>query len=193
MRERKVGATDRAALIAALKSCYPDARIRVGIGSNETINFFAGLANYRSADYSVEDTLTAICGSDLEVFPDLPDYQDRIVIAPRLYVLKASINENPVMPATPDKAGFEHCACQTNPHYDIYYRFDHKGKQLTFALGTKRRTVMVEENTGWSWKLTRRSILCMNSEKLERDFQDVFWNPIAVRIGRKVLGIQTVI
>ena len=45
MRERKVGVTDRAALIAALKSCYPDARIRVGIGSNETINFFAGLAN----------------------------------------------------------------------------------------------------------------------------------------------------
>ena len=193
MRESKGGVTDRATLIAALKSCYPDARIRVGIGSNETINFFAGLANYRSADYSVEDTLTAICGSDLEVFPDLPDYQDRIVIAPRLYVLKASINENQVMPATPDKAGFEHCACQTNPHYDIYYRFDHKGKQLTFALGTKRRTVMVEENTGWSWKLTRRSILCMNSEKLERDFQDVFWNPIAVRIGRKVLGIQSVI
>ena len=193
MRESKGGVTDRATLIAALKSCYPDARIRVGIGSNETINFFAGLANYRSADYSVEDTLTAICGSDLEVFPDLPDYQDRIVIAPRLYVLKASINENQVMPATPDKAGFEHCACQTNPHYDIYYRFDHKGKQLTFALGTKRRTVMVEENTGWSWKLTRRSILCMSSEKLERDFQDVFWNPIAVRIGREVLGIQTVI
>ena len=193
MRERKVGATDRAALIAALKSCYPDARIRVGIGSNETINFFAGLANYRSADYSVEDTMTAICGSDLDVFPDMPDYQDRIVITPRLYLLKVSINENQVMPATPDKAGFEHCACQTNPHYDIYYRFDHKGKQLTFALGTKRRTVMVEENTGWSWKLTRRSILCMNSEKLERDFQDVFWNPIAVRIGRKVLCIQTVI
>ena len=193
MRERKVGATDRAALIAALKSCYPDARIRVGIGSNETTNFFTGLASYRSADFSVNDTLAAICGSDLEVFPDLPDYQDRIVIAPRLYLLKASINENQVMPATPDKAGFEHCACQTNPHYDIYYRFDHKGKQLTFALGTKRRTVMVEENTGWSWKLTRRSILCMNSEKLERDFQDVFWNPIAVRIGRKVLGIQSVI
>ena len=193
MSESKGGVTDRATLIAALKSCYPDARIRVGIGSNETINFFAGLANYRSADYSVEDTLTAICGSDLEVFPDLPDYQDRIVIAPRLYVLKASINENQVMPATPDKAGFEHCACQTNPHYDIYYRFDHKGKQLTFALGAKRRTVMVEENTGWSWKLTRRSIFCVNSEKLERDFQDVFWNPIAVRIGRKVLGIQSVI
>ena len=193
MRERKVGATDRAALIAALKSCYPDARIRVGIGSNETINFFAGLANYRSADYSVEDTLTAICGSDLEVFPDLPDYQDRIVIAPRLYLLKASINENQVMPATPDKAGFEHCACQTNPHYDIYYRFNHKGKQLTFALGAKRRTVMVEENTGWVWKITRRSILCMSSEKLEQDFQDVLWNPIAVRIGREVLGIQTVI
>ena len=193
MRERKVGATDRDALIAALKSCYPDARIRVGIGSNETINFFAGLASYRSADYSVEDTLAAICGSDLDVFPDMPDYQDRIVIAPRLYLLKASINENQVMPATPDKAGFEHCACQTNPHYDIYYRFNHKGKQLTFALGTKRRTVMVEENTGWAWKITRRSILCMSSEKLERDFQDVFWNPIAVRIGREVLGIQTVI
>lgn len=193
MRERKVGATDRAALIAALKSCYPDARIRVGIGSNETTNFFAGLANYRSADYSVEDTLAAICGSDLDVFPDMPDYQDRIVIAPQLYLLKASINENQVMPATPDKAGFEHCACQTNPRYDIYYRFDHKGKQLTFALGAKRRTVMVEENTGWAWKITRRSILCMSSEKLERDFQDVFWNPIAVRIGREVLGIQTVI
>ena len=193
MRESKGGVTDRATLIAALKSCYPDARIRVGIGSNETINFFAGLANYRSADYSVEDTLAAICSSDLDVFPDMPDYQDRIVIAPRLYVLKASINENQVMPATPDKAGFEHCACQTNPHYDIYYRFDHKGKQLTFALGAKRRTVMVEENTGWAWKITRRSILCMSSEKLERDFQDVFWNPIAVRIGREVLGIQTVI
>ena len=193
MRESKGGVTDRATLIAALKSCYPDARIRVGIGSNETTNFFAGLANYRFADYSVEDTLAAICGSDLDVFPDMPDYQDRIVIAPRLYVLKASINENQVMPATPDKAGFEHCACQTNPHYDIYYRFDHKGKQLTFALGTKRRTVMVEENTGWAWKITRRSILCMSSEKLERDFQDVFWNPIAVRIGREVLGIQTVI
>ena len=193
MRERKVGATDRAALIAALKSCYPDARIRVGIGSNETTNFFAGLASYRSADYSVEDTLAAICGSDLDVFRDMPDHQDRIVIAPRLYLLKASINENQVMPATPDKAGFEHCACQTNPHYDIYYRFNHKGKQLTFALGTKRRTVMVEENTGWAWKITRRSILCMSSEKLERDFQDVFWNPIAVRIGREVLGIQTVI
>ena len=176
-----------------MKSCHPDARIRVGIGSNETINFFAGLANYRSADYSVEDTLAAICGSDLDVFPDMPDYQDRIVITPRLYLLKASINENQVMPATPDKAGFEHCACQTNPHYDIYYRFDHMGKQLTFALGTKRRTVMVEENTGWAWKITRRSILCMSSEKLERDFQDVFWNPIAVRIGREVLGIQTVI
>ena len=193
MRESKGGVTDRATLIAALKSCYPDARIRVGIGSNETINFFGGLASYRSANYSVEDTLDAICGSDLDVFPDMPDYQDRIVITPQLYVLKASINENQVMPATPDKDGFEHCACRTNPHYDIYYRFDHKGKQLTFALGTKRRTVMLEENTGWSGKLTRRSILCVNTEKLERDFQDVFWNPIAVRIGREVLGIQTVI
>ena len=193
MRECKVGVTDRATLIAALKSCYLDARIRVGIGSNETINFFAGLSSYRYADYSVEDTLDAICGSDLDVFPDMPDYQDRIVITPQLYVLKASINENQVMPATPDKDGFEYCAYSANPHYDIYYRFDHKGKQLTFALGMKRRTVMVEENTGWAWKLTRRSILCMTSEKLERDFQDVFWNPIAVRIGRKVLGIQTVI
>ena len=84
MRESKGGVTDRATLIAALKSCYPDARIRVGIGSNETINFFGGLASYRSANYSVEDTLAAICGSNLEDFPDMPDYQDRIVIAPRL-------------------------------------------------------------------------------------------------------------
>ena len=65
MRESKGGITDRATLIAALKSCYPDARIRVGIGSNETINFFGGLASYRSADYSVEDTMAAIFGSAL--------------------------------------------------------------------------------------------------------------------------------
>lgn len=77
--------------------------------------------------------------------------------------------------------------------YDIYFKFDHAAKTVTFALGGEKKVVPLEEYTGWSWKLTGTKLLCGTSFELEKTFLDEFWAVVPVNLGRKVLRIKDVI
>lgn len=88
---------------------------------------------------------------------------------------------------------YHHTAERGNPHYDIYFKFDHAAKTVTFALGGEKKVVPLEEYTGWSWKLTGTKLLCGTSFELEKTFLDEFWDVVPVNLGRKVLRIKDVI
>lgn len=193
MAKRKRVAVNRQDLIRAVKNTYDDTEFLVGIGVDEGCDFFTGLQVNRSVLYSKAQLLDAIQGSTLQVFPTLREFDERIVLNSRLYLSLCAINESQIQPETPDVEGFTHCVCRYNPHYDIYYQFDHERKRITFALGELRKEVPLLEHSGWSWKAMRNAVKCMDSDYLEKSFQDEFWNPIAVRIGRYVLGVKPAI
>lgn len=192
MRKPK-GPISREYLIRAVENTYDDAEFLIGQAVNDADSFFTGVCCNRSAFWSKGKVLAAIHDSPLEEFFSVPGNADDIVINEHLYIWRDSINKAQILPETIDVDGFTHVHEKRNPHYDIYFKFDHDQKKITFALGEHSKTLSVEEHTEWAWKPTRKSILCMNSEKLERDFLDDFWNPIAVRIGRKVLGIKNAV
>jgi len=180
----------REELLCALGNTYDDSKFLVGIAMLTTDSFFNGLCHRKHEFWSKEQLLAAIADSELTQFPGITGHEDDLIISNHLSVWRRSINRSQILPVTEDIGGFTHVHEKGNPHYDIYFKFNHEEKTVTFALGGKRKTIPVKEHTEWSWKPTRNGILCMDSEKLERDFLDEFWNPIAVSIGRKVLGIK---
>jgi len=193
MRKVKRTSVGRQDLLRAIQNTYEDTRFLVGIGVAEDCDFFKGSQVNRSARYTKRELLEAIQNSSLQVFPTVPGFEDRIVISRNLYLGIRTVNESQIYPDTPDVDGFTHCICCYNAHYDIYYLFDHERKGITFALGDFRKTVPLVEHSGWSWKAMRNAVKCMSSDYLEQSFQDELWNPIAVRIGRYVLGIKPAI
>jgi len=183
----------REQLIRAVLNTYGDAAFHVGIGVEPDCNFFAGLKCNSYAHYSRDQLLEAIQLSPLLSFPPMPDTLDKLVINEKLYLYKPSVNDAQVYTAPENADKYVHCVCRYNPHYDIYYLFDHERKRITFALGELQMEVPLVEYSGWAWKATRKYVKCVSSENLEQSFRDDFWNPIAVRIGRYVLGIKPVI
>lgn len=183
----------RERLLSAMQNTYDDAEFLVAQTVNDADSFLTGRCCNRSSFWSKEQVLAAIHTSPLTEFSTVPGNDDEIVLNEHLAVWRDSINKAQILPETADVDGFIHVHEKMNRHYDIFFKIDHVEKKITFALGGHRKTLSVEEHTEWVWKPTRTSILCIDSEKLERDFLDDFWNPIAVRIGRKVLGIKNVV
>lgn len=179
--------TDRAVLLRAIHNTYDDTRFLVSVRCSEEVNFLEALGPNRSMWYTKEQLLTAVEQSHRETFPDMKDHEEEIVISPALSIWKGSINESQMFERTPDAEDYERCV--HNVHYDVYFRFDHEKKTVTFALGDRRKEIPLREHTGYSWKVLKRTLYCMDSEDLERSFRDPFWSQYMVRIGRKYLDI----
>lgn len=180
-------------LLFAIQNTPEDTRFLVGIAVHEHENFLNGLCLNRSQYLTRNQLLEQIASSDFQMFPSIPGFDDHLLINPRLYVWKDSINCSQCFPATPEAETYTHVVDSGNPYHDIFFRLDRELKTVTFALGDMKKTLPVVEHTGWCWKPTRKGLLCQDIDHLEQNFLDPFWNPIAVTIGRKVLNIKPVI
>ena len=180
----------RGRLLAAVENTPEDAMFLVGIAVNEHEDFLKDLCLHRSQHFSRAQVLEQIERSAFQVFPAIPGFDDHLLLTPRLYVWKDSINRSQRFPATPEADTYTHVQGKSNPYYDIFFRMDTERKTIVFALGERKKEIPVTEHTEWCWKLTRRGLRCQNMERLEQSFLDPLWNPIAVHIGRKALGIK---
>lgn len=180
-------------LLCAIQNTPEDAQFLVGITVNEHEDFLTGLRLNRSQYVSRQQLLERIENSDFQVFPSIPEFDDHLLITPSLYVWKNSINQSQCFPATPEAETYTHIVDKGNPYYDIFFRLDKDQKIVTFALGDIKKSLPVVEHTEWCWKPTGKGLLCGDIDRLEQNFLDPFWNPIAVTIGRKVLNIKPVI
>ena len=179
----------KAELEAALSRCYSDSRFLTGNATDPSTDFRLGLMTNRSEFVSWSEVMRRVQQSEWVTFPRMHDFPDHIVISAQCFIWEANIVESQIMPETRDVEDFTHVAGRSNPHYDIYYRIDFEKKKITFKLGGLEQTLNIIEHSNYVWKPVRKQILCVNAEKLDRDFKDDFWDRIPVSIGRKVLGI----
>lgn len=182
-----------AKLLSAMRNIPDDASLWTGHAVNPDEDFTRGLCLNRSERMTKKRVLAEIEASRFQAFPIMPDRDDYLLLNPRLYVWKDSINQSQRFPAVPDAERYTHVVDKGNPWYDIYFRLDRAKKTITFALGLMKKEVPVVEGTEWCWKPTRQGILCQDIDRLEKHFLDPFWNPIAVNVGRKVLGVKPAI
>lgn len=189
-KSKKKPPVARAKLLSAMQNIPEDAKLLVGIAVHENEDFLQGLCLNRSQFIPKAQILTEINASSFQEFPSIPGNEELLLITPRLYVWKNSINHSQRFPATPEAESFIHVVDKGNPYYDIFFRLDKERKKITFALGSMKKELPVIEYSGWCWKPTEKGLLCTNIDKLEKDFLDPFWNPIAVDVGRKVLKIK---
>lgn len=180
-------------LLCAIQNTPEDAQFLTGAAVHEQENFLNGLCLNLSQYLTRSQLSEQIANSEFQMFPSIPGFDDHLLITPRLYVWKDSINCSQCFPATPEAEAYTHVVDSGNPCHDIFFRLDRVQKTITFALGDVKKTLPVVEHTGWCWKPTRRGLLCQDIDRLEQNFLDPFWNPIAVTIGRKVLNIKPVI
>ena len=180
----------RERLLAAVENTPEDALFLAGLAVNEHEDFLKGLCLNRSRYFTRAQVLEQIEHSAFQIFPAIPGFDDHLLLTPKLYVWKDSINQSQRFPATPAADTYTHVQDKSNPHYDIFFRMDRARKTITFALGEKKKEIPVIEYTEWCWKPTAKGLLCVDMDRLERDFCGQDWNPIAVTVGRKVLNIK---
>ena len=189
-RKKTATPVTRRQLLAAVENTPEDAMFLAGLAVNEHEDFLKGLCLNRSRYFTRAQVLEQIERSAFQVFPAIPGFDDHLLLTPRLYVWKDSINRSQRFPATLAADTYTHVQDKSNPYYDIFFRMDNERKTIVFALGERKKEIPVTEYTEWCWKLTKRGLRCQNMERLEQSFLDPFWNPIAVHIGRKALGIK---
>lgn len=180
----------REKLLRAMRNIPDDASFLCGMAVNDGEDFLQGLKLNRSQFLSKAQLMAEINGSSYQEFHHVRGHDDDLLITPRLYVWKDSINHSQRFPATPGAEQYTHVQDRGNPYYDIYFYLNRERKTITFALGDRKMELPVIEYSGWCWKPTARGLLCMDIDKLEQDFLDPFWNPIAVNVGRNVLKIR---
>lgn len=192
-QKKPITPVPRYKLLCALQNIPDDAPLWIGTAVNEGEDFLNGLCLNRSSKVTKAQLLAAINASDFCEFPLMPGYDSHLLITPRLYVFKDSINHSQRFPATPEAENYTHVMDKCNPYHDIFFRLDKEHKRITFALGDLKKELPVREYSGWCWKPTRNGLLCDNMDRLEKNFLDPFWNPIAVTVGRQILKIKPVI
>ena len=190
---KRNGSVSREQLLEAMENTYEDARFLIGASTAKDSDFKNGLVRHTSEFWSKEQVLKAISESKETDFCRVPGHEDYIVLNSHLSLYRGSINQEQVFsqPAVADD--FTHIYGKGQPHYDVYLKFDHEEKTITFALGNSRKTLKLIEHTEWAWKLTATSLLCGTSEALERSFLDDFWHRWVVRLGRAAMGIKDII
>ena len=193
LKKKPPAPVTRAKLLSAIENIPDGASLWTGHAVNPDEDFTRGLRLNRSERMTKERVLAEIEASKFQAFPIMPEHDDYLLLNPRLYVWKDSINQSQRFPAAPDAERYTHVVDKGNPFHDIYFRLDWERRTITFALGLMKKEVPVIEGTEWCWKPTRKGILCQDIKKLEQNFLNPFWNPIAVNVGRSVLGVKPVV
>lgn len=183
----------RTLLLSALDNIPEDAPLWIGRAVNPDEDFSQGLRLNRSERVTKSQLLAEIGASPFQLLPAIPEHDRYLLLNPRLYIWKDAINQSQRFPAVPDAERYIHVVDKSNPYYDVYFHLDREHKTITFALGLMKKEVPVVEGTDWCRKPTRKGILCQDIGRLEKNFLDPFWNPIAVNVGRKVLRIEPIV
>lgn len=192
-KKKADGPVARDKLLRAVEDIPDGASLWTGHAINPDEDFTQGLCLNQSERMDKGRVLAEINASQFQAFPTVPGHDGCLLLNPRLYVWKDSINQSQRFPATPDAEHYTHVVDKNNPYHDIFFCLDRERKTITFALGCMKKEIPVVEGTNWCWKPTRKGVLCQSIDRLEKNFLTPFWNPIAVDVGRKVLGIKPII
>lgn len=192
-KKKADGPVTRDKLLRTMSNIPNSATLWTGHAVNPDEDFTRGLCLNHSERMDKGQVLAAINASPFQVFPTIPGHSGYLLLDPRLYVWKDSINQSQRFPVTPGAEHYTHVVDKCNPYYDIFFLLDRERKTITFALGHMKKEIPVVEGTEWCWKPTKKGILCQSMDRLEKNFLDPFWNSVAVHVGRKVLGVKPII
>lgn len=192
-KKKPIAPVPRYKLLCAVQNIPEDALLWTGTAVNETEDYLNGLCLTHHNKTSKAQLIAEINASDFCEFPTMLGHDSYLLITSRLFVFKSSINQSQQFRPTPEADTYTHITDRSNPYYDIFFRLDREHKTITFALGDLKKELPVVEHSEWCWKPTRNGLLCQDIDRLEKNFLDPFWNPIAVTVGRQVLKIKPVI
>lgn len=82
-------------LLCAIQNTPEDARFLMGIAVNEHEDFLNGLCLNKSRHFTRCQLLDQVERSDFQMFPSILERDNHLLITPRLYVWKNSINHCP--------------------------------------------------------------------------------------------------
>ena len=99
-RKKTATPVTRRQLLAAVENTPEDAMFLAGLAVNEHEDFLKGLCLNRSRYFTRAQVLEQIERSAFQVFPAIPGFDDHLLLTPRLYVWKDSINRSQRFPAT---------------------------------------------------------------------------------------------
>lgn len=182
----------RVKLIEAINKTYADTKLYLGECVDEERDFSTGLCR-NSSKLVLRDSVLEWLHSDFsDSYPIMPEH-NFLILSPRLYVSRDSVNQNQRLDTRPDDVdGYHHVV--SHQHYEVYFRIDHDAKIISFRLGHYQKTLDIVVDAAWAWKVQRKKLIkCMNIEHLEKSWTDPFWAGWVVDIGWKVLEIKPII
>ena len=168
-----------------------DAHYYVGDGTDDR-DFHNGLSPYCSSFVRKDELQQMIEQEDTDTFDVMPDQPEYIVLNKKRFISIDSIRKQQRYPMTVSTEGMTHVYEQGMPHFDVWFSVDQKSKEITFALGDKKKTFEIVEHTKWAWKPSkkRKCIFTISAEFLARDFSDPMWASFCINIGRDLLGFK---
>lgn len=177
----------KAMLLKAVANTYEDSKFFMGRGISDDCDFSQGLTRNKSAFLPKATLLDEIMVCDDIPIKPMLGHPDYLVLNPRTYVSCSSISENQVY-HTDAPEGYYHSVCKYNPHLDVYIKIDREGMTISFILGSKEKTLKLEHDSTYTYKLLKTKILCSSVDSLEKFIKDEFFNPMFINFGRKALG-----
>ena len=94
-KKKQVEPVPRYQLLCAIQNTPEDARFLMGIAVNEHEDFLNGLCLNKSRHFTRCQLLDQVERSDFQMFPSILERDNHLLITPRLYVWKNSINHCP--------------------------------------------------------------------------------------------------
>ena len=178
----------KTALIAAVENTYDNSHFQVGVSTNSGDSFFNGICTFSTKWLLKSQLLNFIGETERCSFPMMKNHEENVVLSDHLYVWSRDVvtEQRYELNASVDK--FTHVVSKTSPHYDVYFRLDNRKKEIVFACGNRIRAFPVEEHSSWCWRPFKGKLYCDTMKQLEDGFLSLEWNPMAVKVGRSMLG-----
>ena len=183
----------RAELLAALGKTYDDSMFVLGQGIEFGGDYRKGLQRTLTIHVSKLTLERIIEASPFEAFSAIPGHAKCLALDKQVYLYTATVDENLIFETQlPAGESWDHVTVPWNCHYEMFFNIDHKKKTISFRLGQLERTLGLVEYSGYCWKPTKERLYCNTSEKLEHDFLGD-WVTMAIAVGRRVLGVKSLI
>lgn len=189
MPKEKIITATKSALFKAVENIHDDSRIYHGYGILDDCNFTRVLSKNKGIEVSKNAILEEIRTCSYDAISSMPGHTDYLVINPRFYISASSISDNQIY-HTVAPVEYYHSICKYNPHLDVYIKIDHENMTISFMLGGREKTLKLEINSEYVFKLLKTKMLCSGADDLERFMKDTFSNPRFICVGRKALDLD---
>lgn len=88
---------------------------------------------------------------------------------------------------------YHHILWKASSHYEVYFSINHIKKAIAFLLGSLQRTLKVQEQTRYAWKLRGDRVYCNTLEELEQALLASQGNRFGVYLGQRALNTYSII